>query len=166
MRIKPLIVVAVMLSWSAPGSSSEARLASRPPDAQAPAARAEAIVDTGEFMDLFMDAVYGDLKKAVTRPSPSRKEIAAVYAASIRLAEISNLLFARDPDRYTKEPEWPRFSAEMRETAASVADAALVALQKGRPKDFEPVRERFRGVAEACNACHRGLKTDAKTIKP
>ncbi len=167
MRITPRFVVAATLPLAAVAAIGQTRATPPPAAPIAPdAPRAEAIVDTGEFMDVFMEPVYDELKKAVNRRSHTRKEMAAVYNAAIRLAEISNLLFSRDPDRHTSEPDWPRLSAAFRDSATAVADATLVALRNARPQDFEPVRVRFRDVAEACNACHRGVKSDAKPIRP
>lgn len=151
-------ILLICYPWSAPGNP-------RPPRAGqgAAEARAEPVIDLGELMDIFMKPLFDDLKHAVDKPPRNRRQMADVYRAAVKLAEASNLLFSRSLNRYTERAEWPTLGAGMRQAAA---DATFVALRNARPQDFEPVKAKYRAVAEACNACHRGLGTDARQVKP
>lgn len=127
---------------------------------------AEQVVDIGELMDLFMKPMYEDLKSAMEKGARGRKQMSDVYRAAARLAEASNLLFSRSLNRQTESDDWPKFGAALRQAAADTAEATFVALRNARPQDFEPVKVKYRAVADSCNACHRGLKTDAKPVRP
>lgn len=141
--------------------------AQEPAGTAAKGAKAEAVIDNGELMDLILEPLYNELKAAVEKPPQTRKDFAAIYSAAARLAEASNLLFIRSPGRYTSEPEWPALSAAMRLAAADVAQATFVALRNARTGDLEPLKVKYRAVADACNACHDGVKaSDVKPIKP
>jgi hypothetical protein len=126
------------------------------------AARAVPVVDTNELMDLFLEPFYLELKQSLEKPPQNRKEWAAIYRAAVRLAEADNLLFIRTSSRHTC---WAPVSAAARQ-AADIATATFAALRSARPDDFEPLKARLTNVAETCNACHRTLQVDAKTIRP
>lgn len=156
-----VVLLALMASL---GDDAAAWLSDSQPPAETP--HAAAVADTGELMDLFLQPLYEELRRAVRKKPDTRREFADVYRAATRLAEAANLLFFRPANRYTIDPEWPRYSAAMRDAAAKVAEATFVALRNARPDDFVPVRASYDDVSRACNACHRGLETGGRQVRP
>jgi hypothetical protein len=147
-------------------SSSSLPVRAQAPAAPAePAPRPEAVVDNGEFMDLFLKSTYSELQEAVATPPTDRKGWAAIYQKAIRLAEMQNLLFFRDRDE-VKDPRWAAHCAAGRQAAADVANAALFGLRNVAKADFAVVRQKHLALVDACNACHRTFARDAPTIKP
>jgi hypothetical protein len=128
-------------------------------------ARPEPVVDNGEFMDMFLKSTYVELQQAVAKPPAERKEWAAIYQKAIRLAELQNLLFFRNRDE-VKDPRWAAHSADGRQAAADLANAALFSLRNIQKADFELVRKKHVALADSCNACHKTFARDAPTIKP
>lgn len=64
-------------------------LSSAPLRSQAgPAARPEAVVDNGEFMDLFLKAGYTDLQQTMAKPPVERREWAAIYQKAIHTCSV------------------------------------------------------------------------------
>jgi hypothetical protein len=97
----------------------------------------------------------------------TRQEWGTIYKASVRLAETENLLFFREPNRYTTQPEFPRFAARARQAAVAVVNATSAGLIRTTSDDYAAVRRAYEGVSASCNACHRGLNTmNGATIKP
>jgi hypothetical protein len=149
--------------WTPSLHTATQEQSSAPPDAIRP----EPIIDLGELMDLFLAPIYAELQKAMQRPPQrDRKAWAAIYSPAVRLAEASNLLLSRKPNEFTEDPDWRALSAGLRQAAREVADATVRGLANVRPEDYEVVKTKYQGVSEACNACHRGLDTSAKNIKP
>jgi len=144
-----------------------------PAQAQAPAAggssnpvpRPAAVVDNGEFMDLFLKSTYTELQQALAAPPADRKGWAAIYQKAIRLAEMQNLLFFRDRDE-VKDPRWAEHCAASRQAAADVATQALLGLRNIAKADFAAVRQKHLALVDACNACHKTFARDAPTVKP
>ena len=145
--------------------------ASRPVPAQAPGfrldalPRPQAVVDNGEFMDLFLKSSYTELQQAMAAPPGDRKSWATIYQKAIRLAEMQNLLFFRDRDE-VKDPRWAEHCATGRQAAADLASAALFGLRNLAKADFAVVRQKHLALVDACNACHKTFARDAPTIKP
>ena len=137
----------------------------RPCKAQTPPGPAP-VMDTGELMSLMLEPLYNELKQALEAPPRDRKEWARIYQAAVRLAEADNLLFFRTPGRHTTDPAWASAAAAARQAAADLGAATFVALRNVRDADFAPLKLRLAVVADTCNACHRALKTDAKTVLP
>lgn len=137
----------------------------RPCTAQAPPGPIP-VMDTGELMSLMLEPLYNELKQALDAPPRDRKEWARIYQAAVRLAEADNLLFFRTPGRHTTDTAWAPAAAAGRQAAADLAAATFVALRNARSGDFAPLKARLAVVADTCNACHRALKTDAKTVRP
>ena len=128
-------------------------------------ARPEPVVDNGEFMDLFLKSTYTELQQAMAKRPSERKEWAAIYQQAIRLAEMQNLLFFRDRDEI-KDPRWGTLTARSRQAAADLANAAVFSLRNLQKADYDAVRRKYIGLADACNACHKAFARDAPTIKP
>lgn len=128
-------------------------------------ARPEPVVDNGEFMDMFLKSTYTELQQAMAKPPTERKEWAAIYQKAIRLAEMQNLLFFRNRDE-VKDPRWASHSADGRQAAADLANAALFSLRNLQKADFDAVRRKHVALADSCNACHKTFARDAPTIKP
>jgi cytochrome c556 len=128
-------------------------------------ARPEAVVDNGEFMDMFLKATYTELQQTMAKPPADRKEWAAIYQKATRLAEMQNLLFFRNRDE-VKDPRWAEHTAAGRQAAADLATAAVVALRNVQKADYEGVRKKYVALADSCNACHKTFARDAPTIKP
>ena len=143
----------------------------RPVPAQAPGSRPDAlprpqaVVDNGEFMDLFLKSSYTELQQAMAAPPGDRKSWATIYQKAIRLAEMQNLLFFRDRDE-VKDPRWAEHCATGRQAAADLASAALFGLRNLAKADFAVVRQKHLALVDACNACHKTFARDAPTIKP
>lgn len=133
--------------------------------AQAPPGPAP-IMDTGEVMSLLLEPLFNELKQALDSPPRDRKDWARIYQAAVRLAEADNLLFIRTPSRHTSNPAWAPAAAAARQSAADIASATFVALRNVRAEDFAPLKSKLAGVADTCNACHRSLMVDAKTVRP
>jgi hypothetical protein len=136
-----------------------------PAAAQAPPGPAP-VMDMGELMSLFLEPLFSELKEALDKPPQDRKQWAAIYQAAIRLAEADNLLFIRTPGRHTNDPAWAPAAAAARQAAADIATATFVALRNVRAADFAPLKAQLANVADTCNACHRALKVDARTVRP
>src|SRR4029079_8664733 len=64
--------------------------------AQTPVPRPTAVVDNGEFMDLFLKTTYGELQQAMPKAPVDRRGWATIYQRAIQVAEMQNLLFFRD----------------------------------------------------------------------
>ena len=125
------------------------------------------IVDTGELMQLFIRPAYLELQTAVAKAPQSRQEWAAIYRAAVRLAEMENLIFFREPNRYTTQPGFPLLAAQARDTTAEVVRLTLAAMPAARQEDFLAVRRAYEAVSTSCTACHRGLGTmNGPTVKP
>jgi hypothetical protein len=125
------------------------------------------IVDTGELMEFLVRPAFRDLQAAMTKAPIDRKAWAAVYRSAVRLAEIENLLFCRQPTRYTDRPEFPALAARARDAAATVARLALDGAASATPSDEARLRQAYSDVAGTCTACHRGLgTTNGPSVKP
>lgn len=125
------------------------------------------IVDTGELMQTIIRPAYQELQSAVAKPPASRQEWAVIYRAAVRLAEMENLIFFRESNRYTTQPEFPAFAMRARETTAQVAKLTLAAMPSPRDEDFTAVRTAYESVSVSCTACHRGVGTmNGPTVKP
>lgn len=135
---------------------------------QAPAAPGpEHVVDTGELMQLFVRPAYRELQAVVATPPQSRQEWAAIYRAAVRLAEMENLIFFREANRYTTQPEFPRLAARARDTTVNVVTLTLAAMPNARVEDFPAVRRAYEAISSSCTACHRGLGTiNGPSVKP
>ena len=126
----------------------------------------EPVLATGELMSLVMEPLYKELKLTLDKPPRDRKEWAAIYSAAVRLAEANNLLFFRSASRHTADPRWPGFIADGRTAAMDISEAAFVALQNVRASNYAAIKAKLPAVSASCNACHRGLGTDARNVKP
>ena len=159
----PFAVVVTLAAVYAPALSSPLTL----PEAgqSASPARPTAVVDNGEFMDMFLKSSYTELQQAMAKPPADRKGWAEIYQKATRVAEMQNLLFFRDRDE-VKDPRWAELTASSRQAAADLASAALVGLRNLQKADYNGVRKKYASVAEACNACHRTFARDAPTVKP
>ena len=115
--------------------------------AQPPAPRPTAVVDNGEFMDLFLKTTYGELQQAMAKPPADRKGWATIYQRAIQVAEMQNLLFFRDRPEVT-DPRWAQLAAASRQAAADLAAAALFGLRNIQKADFDGVRKVRRGVGK------------------
>ena len=125
------------------------------------------VVDTGELMDLLLLPTYQELQRAMAMPAQTRQDWGAIYKAAVRLAEIENLLFFREPNRYTSNPHLPRAASRARRAAVDVVDATVAGLVHTTSDDYVAVRRAYDAVSASCNACHRGLNTmNGATIKP
>lgn len=125
------------------------------------------VIDTGELMDLVLLPTYQELQRAMARPAATRQDWGAIYKAAVRLAEMENLLFFREPNRYTTNPAFPRFAGGARQAAIAVVNATMTGLVKTTPEDYAAVQRAYEQVSASCNACHRGLNTmNGATIKP
>ena len=146
--------------------SSARRAGARGPQTET-APGPERIVDTGELMDLFLLPAYQELRRAAATPPATRQDWAAIYRTSVRLAEMENLLFFREPNRYTTNAAFPALAAQARRASVDVVNATLAGMVHAGPGDYEAVRRAYLGVSASCNACHRGLNTlNGATIKP
>lgn len=151
-----LLCVGVMAA-AAPAASSQTPAAPGP----------MRIVDTGELMQLFIRPAYQELQAAMIKPPASRQEWAAIYRAAVRLAEMENLIFFREPNRYTSQPEFPVFAARARDTASEVVKLTLAAMPGAKEEDFPAIRRAYEAISSSCTACHRGLGTmNGPTVKP
>jgi hypothetical protein len=146
-------------------SLGERHVAGTRADQEPTPAKPAAVVDNGEFMDLFLKTSYTELQQAMAKPPVERKEWAAIYQKAIRLAEMQNLLFFRDRDE-VNDPRWAALTAGGRQAAADLANAAVFSLRNLQKADFDAVRRKYLAVADACNACHKVFARDAPTIKP
>ena len=100
-------------------------------------------------------------------PPATRQDWAAIYRTSVRLAEMENLLFFRESNRYTSSPEFPVLAASARQASVTVVTATLEAMRNARAGDYAAVRAAYGSVSASCNACHRGLNTmNGPAIKP
>jgi len=135
------------------------------PDQAPVGGRPEPVVDNGEFMDLFLKSTYAELQDAMVKPPADRKAWANIYQKAIRLAEMQNLLFFRNRDE-VKDPRWGAATAETRQAAADLANAALFGLRNVQKADYEGVRKKYVTLAQTCNVCHKTFARDAPTIKP
>ncbi len=137
------------------------------PAQPAPAPGPVRIVDTGELMQILIRPAYQDLQTAVSHPPQSRQDWAAIYRAAVRLAEMENLIFFREPNRYTTQPQFPVLAARARDASAEVVTLTLAALPSAKPEDFPAVRRAYEAISSSCTACHRGLGTmNGPTVKP
>jgi hypothetical protein len=125
------------------------------------------VVDTGELMQLFIRPAYQELQAAMMKPPTSRQEWAAIYRAAVRLAEMENLIFFREPNRYTSQPQFPLLTARARDTTAEVVRLTLTAMPGAKEEDLPAIRRAYEAVSTSCTACHRGLGTmNGPTVKP
>jgi hypothetical protein len=125
------------------------------------------VVDTGELMQLFIRRAYQELRSAVANPPKSRPDWAAIYRAAVRLAEMENLIFFREANRYTTQAEFPTLAARARDTSAEVVKLTLAAMPNARAEDFDAVRRAYEAISTSCTACHRGLGTmNGPTVRP
>ena len=125
------------------------------------------VVDTGELMQLFVRPAYQELQAAMGKTPASRQGWAAIYRAAVRLAEIENLIFFREPNRYTTQTEFPLLAARARDTSVAVVRLTLAAMPNARPEDFPAVRRAYEAISTSCTACHRGLGTmNGPTVRP
>lgn len=147
-------------------ATSAARAGQVPGGAASDVPHAEPVLATGELMGLVMEPLYKELKRTLDKPPRDRKAWSEIYSAAVRLAEANNLLFFRPANRYTNDPRWPALSADGRQAAVDIAEAVFVALQNVRAADYAPIKAKLPAVSASCNACHRGLGTDARTVKP
>lgn len=65
-----------------------------------------------------------------------------------------------------KDPRWGALTADGRQTAADLANAALFGLRNLQKADCERVRTKYLALADACIASHRAFARDAPTIQP
>ncbi|HZT77699.1 MAG TPA: hypothetical protein VFA27_13690 [Vicinamibacterales bacterium] len=132
---------------------------------QSDAPKPAAVVDNGEFMDIFLKSSYADLQDAMAKPPADRRAWATIYQRAIRVAELQNLLFFRDRPE-VNDPRWPAAAAGTRQAAADLANAALFGLRNIDKADYDGVRKKYVALADACNVCHRAFAREAPTIKP
>ncbi len=151
------LLVATLLTTALPSASSQPAAVPGP----------LRIVDTGELMQLFIRPAYQELQTAAAKPPQSRQDWAAIYRAAVRLAEMENLIFFREPNRYTTQPEFPALAARARDTTAEVVRLTLAAMPAARQEDFPAIRRAYEAVSTSCTACHRGLGTmNGPTVRP
>jgi hypothetical protein len=132
-----------------------------------PAPGPERVVDTGELMQMIIRPAYQDLQRAMTKVPESRQDWSAIYLAAVRLAELENLIFIREPNRYTTQSAFPDLAARARRAAVEVVTLTLAAMPTSRAEDFAGVRRAYEVVATSCTACHRGLGTmNGPTVRP
>lgn len=155
--LTPLLVAAL-------GLALRTSLFAQAPGGDVP--RPEPVLATGELMSLMMEPLYNELQRSLAKPPRDRKGWAAIYSAAVRLAEANNLLFFRSSSRYTNDPRWPALCADGRTAAVDISEAVFVALQNVRASDYAAIKAKLSAVSASCNACHRGLGTDARTVKP
>jgi hypothetical protein len=134
------------------------------PRGQEPVQR-EPILETGELMLMVIKPAYDELKLAMAKPPPDRKEWALLYQKAARLAEFENLILFRPHER-TATPDWKTRATNARKSTATLAGAILKALGNAQAANFTELRAAYESVSAGCNACHRAMSREAPTIKP
>lgn len=119
------------------------------------------VVGAHDLMELFNEPLYEDLKEAMQREANDEERWEMIEHLGVKTAEIANLVAIRNGEHASEEPaEWREYSTGMHQAGQELAEAAGT-------QDFQAVQRAYRGVVNACNACHDHFAPDdAPNLEP
>ncbi|MCO6458871.1 MAG: hypothetical protein J5I93_26485 [Pirellulaceae bacterium] len=109
------------------------------------------------FMEYFYEPAYKRLKLQLAEQPADRAGWNAVKGDALTLAEGGNLLLLRAPAE--EKAAWSRMSAEVRELAGKVYQAA-------RAQNYTQARGDYQALISRCNACHQKFAEGEHQLEP
>ena len=113
--------------------------------------------DMHEFMEHMFEPTFKRLKKSMATEPAERATWKAIASDALILAEGSNQLMVRSPER--GEASWAKPSALVRKLGGELYMAA-------RRKDAGKAKAAYGAMVEQCNACHRAHADGKHILKP
>lgn len=114
------------------------------------------VMQNNVLMKLLIDPYYVELRRQVQVEPEKLAEWRSLYFATARVGESLNLLFFREGKDYMESDEWRQMTAESRDAAVAVGEAAA-------RREFALVQTRYEKLIESCNDCHRRFEPDDPT---
>lgn len=114
-------------------------------------------VNMHDFMEGMFQAPYRRLKPAMAAEPKDNAGWKAIRSDALILAEGSNLLLTRKPEK--DAAEWSKFSAASRDAGADMVKAA-------KAKDFAATKKAYEAMLGHCNACHKKFEDGKHILAP
>jgi hypothetical protein len=149
-RTRFLLIASVFAIGSAflsPAHSQPARAKAAP--------KLEPVAETKLLMEGIAEPNSRALAKLLATKPKEAEAWSFARGQALLLGEMGNLLMMRPPKTKASEDAWQTHSAEMRDSATSLARAAAA-------KDYVQARTALAGVANACNRCHQTFRVGVR----
>lgn len=114
-------------------------------------------VNMHDFMEGMFQVPYRRLKAAMEKEPTDPPSWKALRSDALILAEGSNLLLVRKPDKDLAD--WLKYSIASRDAGADIIKAA-------KQKDFAASKEAYVRMLDHCNACHKQFENGKHIMKP
>ncbi|MCA9268694.1 MAG: hypothetical protein KDA41_09500 [Planctomycetales bacterium] len=113
--------------------------------------------DMHEFMEYVFQPTYKRLKQAMAAAPADGAAWKGVKSDALILAEGSNLLLFRGPDK--DRAAWGEHSAAVRASGGMLYQAA-------KKKDYAAASESYKAMLTKCNACHNAFADGEHQLSP
>ena len=110
-----------------------------------------------EFMEYVFEPGYKRLKMNMATEPKDKNDWKAIKGDALALAEATNLLFQRKPDKDAEA--WSKNAAAVREKGAAFYAAA-------KKRDYAAATQTYRAMLQSCNACHKECAEGKYQLKP
>ena len=114
-------------------------------------------VNMHDFMEGMFQAPYRRLRPAMAAEPKDAAGWKAIRSDALILAEGSNLLLTRKPEKGADE--WAKFSVASRDAGADMVKAA-------KAKDFAATKKAYTAMLGHCNACHKKFENGKHILAP
>lgn len=114
-------------------------------------------VNMHDFMEGMFQAPYRRLKVAMEKEPTDPQGWKALRSDAIILAEGSNLLLIRKPEKDVED--WLKHSVATRNAGAEIIKAA-------KQRNFTASKEAYVRMLDHCNACHKQFENGKHIMKP
>jgi hypothetical protein len=137
-----------------------AGIASRSLAAQTAAATpGNQILETEALMELFFQPTYNELTSAIMKKPATKNDWRGIIDASLKLAEIHNLLYSRRGKPFMATPAWVKRVTDSQKLASDIGAIAT-------KLDYPGARKQYEAMAKSCNSCHTEYESEADTVEP
>ncbi|MFT4587790.1 MAG: hypothetical protein ACI9VS_000463 [Candidatus Binatia bacterium] len=110
-----------------------------------------------EFMEYVFEPGYKRLKKNMAAEPKDKNSWKAIKGDALALAEATNLLFQRKPEKDSEA--WVTHAATARTKGAAFYAAA-------RKRDYAAATKTYQAMLQSCNACHKQFAEGKHQLKP
>ena len=110
-----------------------------------------------EFMEYVFQPTYKRLKSSMASEPADNNSWKAIKADSLTLAEATNLLLARLPEK--DGDSWSELSIAVRDAGSGLYQAA-------KKKDYKTTRQQYETMLTKCNACHNHFAKGEHQLTP
>jgi hypothetical protein len=159
MRLVSMLVITLVTLVSVMYSTTGGRFLATAGDKQDPKLPPAQPVEKSmhEFMEYLMEPSYLRLKDAMA--TKDKKNWKAIKADALVLAEGTNLIMDRLPEKAKDKSAWVNFAFAVREAGSQLYQAA-------KKKDDAVAASAYKTMITKCNACHKQFAEGKHQLVP